>query len=195
MSTISKPQKYLNILVAGRRLFWKHGFRRVTVEEICKEAGVSKMTFYRFFPNKLELAKTVIDKVFADSLNGFRSIMESPMTSEEKLRAMILMKVEGAHDISPEFLADFYNNSDIGLTTFLAERSREVWLEMRNDFSVAQQKGVFRKDLNLDFFFLFSQKAMEIAKDEAFIRLFPTPEGLVLEITNFFIYGIKNHPE
>lgn len=194
MST-NRPQKYLDAMAAGRRLFWKHGFKRVTVEEICKEAGVSKMTFYRFFPNKLELAKTVIDKVFADSLNEFRSIMESPAAPDEKLRAMIMMKVEGVHDISPEFMQDFYNNSDIGLTTFLVEKSAAVWLEMRNDFSMAQEKGIFRKDLNLDFFFLFSQKAMEIAKDEAFIRLFPTPEALILELTNFFIYGIKSHAE
>jgi AcrR family transcriptional regulator len=46
-------QKYLKILAAGRDLFWKHGFKRVTIEEVCREAGASKMTFYKFFENKI----------------------------------------------------------------------------------------------------------------------------------------------
>ena len=47
------------IVRTGNLLFSKHGLRRVTVEEICREAGVSKMTFYKYFPNKLELFKHI----------------------------------------------------------------------------------------------------------------------------------------
>ncbi len=43
MSVKSNPKREL-ILSTGKDLFWKFGFRRVTIEEICKEAGISKMT-------------------------------------------------------------------------------------------------------------------------------------------------------
>ena len=50
-----------NILVKqARELFWKHGIKRITVEEICSEAGISKMTFYRNFKNKVEIAERVV---------------------------------------------------------------------------------------------------------------------------------------
>ncbi|WP_372931944.1 TetR/AcrR family transcriptional regulator, partial [Mariniphaga sediminis] len=59
MKENKKSKKYLEIMKTARELFWKHGFRRVTIQEICEKAGVSKMTFYKHFPNKIDLAKTV----------------------------------------------------------------------------------------------------------------------------------------
>jgi len=51
MKTTSNPKRE-QILTTGKELFWKFGFKRVTIEEICKEAGVSKMTYYKFFTTK-----------------------------------------------------------------------------------------------------------------------------------------------
>lgn len=54
MADQSQNIKQQFILSAGKELFWKHGVKRVTVEEICVQASVSKMTFYKFFMNKRE---------------------------------------------------------------------------------------------------------------------------------------------
>jgi len=59
--------KYQAIFKTGKVLFWKHGIKRVTIEEICTEADVSKMTFYKFFPNKIELAKKLIQQILGKS--------------------------------------------------------------------------------------------------------------------------------
>jgi AcrR family transcriptional regulator len=32
----------------ARELFWKHGFKKVTIDEICKKANVSRKTYYTF---------------------------------------------------------------------------------------------------------------------------------------------------
>ena len=47
-----KNIKYNQILTKGKELFWKYGIKRVAIEEICKQAHVSKMTFYKYFKNK-----------------------------------------------------------------------------------------------------------------------------------------------
>jgi AcrR family transcriptional regulator len=60
---------------AGRKLFWKYGFRRVSVDEICREAGVSKMTFYRAFEDKQDLAKTIFRKVAEEGVKQFIEIL------------------------------------------------------------------------------------------------------------------------
>ena len=65
---ILKRTKSVNaILKNGKDLFWKYGIRKVTVEDICKEAGVSKMTFYRSFENKYEVAKIILIELANDS--------------------------------------------------------------------------------------------------------------------------------
>ena len=53
MSNMSNPKRE-QILKTGKELFWKFGFKRVTIEEICKEAGISKMTYYKYFTNKMD---------------------------------------------------------------------------------------------------------------------------------------------
>jgi AcrR family transcriptional regulator len=72
MGEQAESTKYEDILNTGKTLFWKHGVRRVTIEEICREADVSKMTFYRFFPNKIELAKTLLKKMADDAMADYQ---------------------------------------------------------------------------------------------------------------------------
>jgi len=54
MNTAYNPKRQ-KILHTGKELFWKFGFKRVTIEELCKEAGISKMTYYKYFTNKMDL--------------------------------------------------------------------------------------------------------------------------------------------
>jgi len=42
----------LDILIASTQLLGKKSFRELYVEEICQKAGVSKVTFFKYFPQK-----------------------------------------------------------------------------------------------------------------------------------------------
>ncbi|NQV51449.1 MAG: helix-turn-helix transcriptional regulator, partial [Candidatus Marinimicrobia bacterium] len=46
-----RPPKEGDILRTAEKLFMQFGYNRVTVEEICREAKVSKVTFYKYFSN------------------------------------------------------------------------------------------------------------------------------------------------
>ena len=102
----SANQNYQNLLTKGRELFWKYGIRRVTVEEICKEAGMSKMTFYKFFPNKIELAKTILTQIMESALEEFQALVMSNMPFHDKVQKIFVMKLKGTMGISAEFLND-----------------------------------------------------------------------------------------
>ena len=41
---------------AAHELFYRYGIKKATVEDICSRANVSKMTFYRNFKDKNEMA-------------------------------------------------------------------------------------------------------------------------------------------
>jgi AcrR family transcriptional regulator len=64
-------QKLREILIAAKELFWKHGFKRVSIEEVCREANVSKMTFYKHFKNKIELIKYLLNFIFDISVKNY----------------------------------------------------------------------------------------------------------------------------
>jgi AcrR family transcriptional regulator len=181
------------LLNTGRRLFWKYGFRRVTVNEICKEADVSKMTFYRCFENKTDLAKTIFDKEVKNGIDKFNEIIKSDISASEKMKNIIQMKMEGTNDISSEFLMDFYRSSDTGLKEYVEEVTRNSWKEIIEGFRYAQQRGWFRKDFKPEFLFHISQKLVPIWTDVEMLKLYNSPQDLILEFANFIAYGISPH--
>lgn len=179
------------ILASARELFWKHGFRRVTVDEICNRSGISKMTFYRYFTNKTELAKAVFFEAANEGYNQFRIIMNEPVSPEEKINRILLMKFEGTHEISIEFLNDFYHGKDKELHEYVISCTNEAWKNVLAELKIARDKGIFRKDLNLEFFFLMSQRIVEMMNDEKIMNLFSNPQEMIMECARMLLYGIS----
>lgn len=54
------------LLEAARTLIWPSSYSCVSVEDICRAAGVNKGSFYHFFPSKLELALTAMEEHFTE---------------------------------------------------------------------------------------------------------------------------------
>jgi AcrR family transcriptional regulator len=185
-----KETKQDLILRIAKELFWKHGFRRVSVQEVCTKAGISKMTFYRFFSNKIELAKSVYDMVTQEGIVQFQKIMDENSSREEKMKRILLLKHEGTKQISPEFLMDFYNGKIPGLKEYAEAKKLESWQVLLSELKVAQKKGLFRKDFNPEILFLVSQKIMELFSDPQIIKLCKNPEDAIMEILNIIMYGV-----
>lgn len=193
MNDYSNNKKYQDILENGKHLFWKHGFRRVSVEEICKESGVSKMTFYKYFSNKLVLARTILDNVIDESMQKFKAIPKEDCSPAEKMEKILRMKLEGTTDISREFLNDLYNNSnpELGLTQYIEEKTKVVWTEVMNIFRTGQEDGWVRKDLKVEFLFTFMMNSLNMLGDGELLKLYNSPQDLIMEVTNLFVYGIS----
>lgn len=190
MESFENNKKYKAILDSSRKLFWKHGVRRVSVEEICREAKTSKMTFYRFFPNKIELAKAVLERFYEESMTTFRKIIREDTPASVKMQKMIRMKMEGSHDISNEFIRDFLINTNLGLTSFFEEMLKDLWAESIREFKLGQEEGWIRKDLNVEFLFYFSRKIIPLMDDKELTKLFKSPHEMVSEMANLIVYGI-----
>lgn len=182
--------KYKALVKTARDLFWRHGFKRVSVQEICRKAEVSKMTFYKFFSNKTELAKQVFSNEIDNSVEKFNRLIDEDISVHEKIEKLILLKAEGTHNISKEFMQDFYMGSEPELKTFVEAKTREAWTGMLDSWKKAQRAGIFRDDLKPEFLIQVSFGLVELMKDEKLAALFSSPQELILEFTKFIAYGI-----
>ncbi|MGM0464438.1 MAG: TetR/AcrR family transcriptional regulator [Bacteroidota bacterium] len=187
---VRKSKKYKDIITVARDLFWKHGFKRVTVEEICVKANVSKMTYYKYFSNKTELAKTIFNKMVEEGEKQFREILNEDSTAAEKIEKMILIKMESTNNISPEFLQDFYTGSEPELKAFVEERTKKTWDLLINDFKKAQEAGIFRKDFKPEFLIKIQNTLIGIFDDESITGMYESRQELIMEFVNLMIYGI-----
>jgi len=190
MGKVKKGKRYIAVVQSARSLFWKYGIKRVTVEEICKEAGVSKMTFYRNFSNKQDLAIEVLRQLSEEGIGKYRAIMGQDIPFAEKVKQSLILKYESAQDISVEFLKDVYQSGDKEILAFLENLRRERMREVMNDFQHAQEQGWIRQDLKLSFILHMLNKMHEHMMDEHLMGMYSDPRALIMDLSTFFFYGI-----
>jgi AcrR family transcriptional regulator len=87
------PPAAERILDAADRLLARFGYRKMTVDDLAKEAGIGKGTVYLSFSSKAEVALACIDRMVARLHARLREIASGPGTPERRLREMLVERV------------------------------------------------------------------------------------------------------
>ena len=185
--------KQEQIFSKGKELFWKYGFKRVTIEEICREAKVSKMTFYKYFSNKSKLAMVILDRVFDESILKIRKLGETHEDAGRTLEKIMRLKFEGSKGIGEEFVKDLYAYPEAELKVYMETKTQEVFTEVIHLYERGKKDGWVRKDLNIPFMIQFTKSSMDLVTKHDFMPHFNNYQDMILEITRLFIYGIAPH--
>lgn len=144
------------ILSAAEELFTRFGARRVTVEDICHTAGVSKMTFYKHFRNKIDLIRKIHDELVERGFAAFDEINSRDIPFPEKIDAMGRWKQQYMSRLHAGFFDEML---DVQHT--MAEYKRRYMTNIAN----AQQAGEVRADVDAEFVWLFVEKAGELLRE------------------------------
>jgi AcrR family transcriptional regulator len=81
------------ILDATDRLLARGGFRQVTMEDIGREAGVSRRTVYMYFPTKQDVGLSSIDRVVEGAQQRLREIAAGGGDPADILRDILIERV------------------------------------------------------------------------------------------------------
>jgi len=187
--TLDNP-KVQQIFHTARSLVMRFGIKKVTVEEICSEAGVSKMTFYKYFRNKTDLALFILDRMIDDSMRRYNEIKERNIPYPEKVRLWIGLKMEQVNDLSQEFMDDIFSMNFPEIKAYYDKMARENIAVILNDFIEAQKRGDLREDVKPEFILYFFNHMFRMVDDRELIKFYKSPGELIGELTNFFFYGI-----
>lgn len=82
------------ILSAAGRVFGQYGFRKTSVGDIIREAGVSRATVYKYFSTKEEMFRAVIQREIRAMLEAVRVAVEGESTTRGRLRTAIVTHME-----------------------------------------------------------------------------------------------------
>lgn len=190
MSDHSQNIKYQHILSSGKELFWKHGIKRVSVEEICAQAKVSKMTFYKFFKNKKALVIAILENTVGVALEDYKELINQDCSFTDKIAQILKMKLEGSKDISQEFILDIYQNQSMGLLPYMEELGKKSLALTMAFLLDSQKKGLIRQDIKVDFILYYFNHMMAMTTDPELLSKYEKPQDLIMESTEFFFYGI-----
>jgi len=184
---MTKKQKIEHV---AKELFLKHGFKKVTVDEICKKAHVSRKTYYTFYENKNALVMYIIDGIASQSLDDFKLIVDGSGSFAEKMREAMELKFEFSKSISMEFIADIFDPAATEIMEYWKNVMQESMVLLLNFLKEGQRTGEMNPDLNITFVLWFYGKMSDILHAPEAISMFGSAEDLVRQVTQVLVYGI-----
>ncbi|MFC2156906.1 TetR/AcrR family transcriptional regulator [Acidobacteriota bacterium] len=187
-NTQSKKQR--QIIDTARELFMSYGVRRISIEEICRTANVSKMTFYKYFKNKTDLVIFILEEIFHKAEERYHNIMAMEIPYSEKAKKIVEMKLELSADMSKEMLKDIWQSEIPEVKALLQKKMDESFKLYLDDFIGAQKNDEIRKDINPQFILYFLNQLPDMVGDERLLKLYASPQAMTGELINFFFYGI-----
>lgn len=106
-----KEQKKDSIRRAALELFQSYGFRKVSVNEIARKAGVSQVTIYNYYGSKDTLVQDVIKWFITGLLDKYLAVMASDQSFSEKLEEIVFDKSQVASQFQGELMVNYIQSN------------------------------------------------------------------------------------
>mgnify|MGYP001553714166 FL=1 len=180
-------------ILAGARLhFFAHGWRSVSMDALAKELGVSKKTFYVYFPTKLALIEAVLasklDEVDADLARIRLEHSGNPVRGLNELMAGWRRHIS---EVRPSFLRDLQRETPELFKRFSARRRQLVNRHFGGMIEEGRAAGAMRGDLPPGFVAeVLLAAADAMGRPEKIEELQLTPRGLFSHLTSVLIEGV-----
>lgn len=143
------------IMDIAREHFARFGYKRTVIDDIVREVGIAKGTFYLYFKSKDQLFFELVRQLHHEMVDLFQELLDRDVSVEERLRLIIEMSFQAFEDypLMARIIAD---DPEFRIVTALMEQP-SVQEEMTRVIRNAQillkagiDNGELREDLDLE---------------------------------------------
>lgn len=136
-----RAERRQNLIEAAWRCATRTGFRELTVDEICDEAGTSKGTFYGYFSSKQDMQLALLEED-ADALDQAMARMDSRLRGIERIRSFARAALRQSADpsrvqVRADLWADMLHEPDVRDRFASTMRARRTLLRTWIDEAVS----------------------------------------------------------
>ncbi|MEN6440604.1 MAG: TetR/AcrR family transcriptional regulator [Syntrophobacter sp.] len=191
-TTYSKKIKYRKRIVSGaRRLFFSHGLRAVTMDELATELRVSKKTLYANFPNKVALVEAALFEKFQEievELEAITPPSEADLTAS--LQLLLTCFQRHMAEIHPPFLRDIQRKEPGMFEVVETRRCALIQRYLGRFFFEGRRVGVIRNDIPTEIIMEILLRTTDIITNPPKkTELRKTPQSLLLSVIRVLLEG------
>ncbi len=192
MKTTDKQQeKRDKIILAAKSLFTRtHDVKRVSIEAIAAEAGVSPTTIYNHFGDRETLIFEIIKDLTSQNLERNRALIRSDLPFPQKLAGIISGKMAIAEKMNSEIIEKLISQ-DKKIVPFVDEifeqKIKPLWKEMLAD---GKKQGYIEPAINDDALLAYLdiiQTGLRAKPD--FMKQFPSNLDFIEQLARLFYFG------
>jgi len=151
MAVKGKNQTKKKIVSAAWKLFYEQGYDDTTVDDIIRESGTSKGSFYHYFEGKDALLST-LSLLFDEKYEELMETMAEEMNSFDKLLLLNMELFTMIENTVPlDLLARMYSTQLITRgDKHLLDRNRTYYKVLRKITLEGQERGELRSDMSVN---------------------------------------------
>jgi AcrR family transcriptional regulator len=101
------PDVHQAILDAAKDLMERYGYKKMTIDDIAREAGIGKATIYGYFARKQDVALAVVDSYHRSLQDKWREIASKGGPAPDTIRRLIVGRVLFAFDVTSRYRDSF----------------------------------------------------------------------------------------
>lgn len=185
--------KKLEILERSSAVFMKYGIKSVTMDDLCRELGVSKKTIYKYFEDKTELVVSIIQlKIEMDKQICVIST-ESAENAIESLVSISKVVIEHLANVNPSVFMDLRKHYPAAMKIMHDHKWEFVLENIKENIIRGKKENLYRDNLNPEIISRFYVSTLDAIMDG---EVYPWPEfktdELLTEILRFQIRGLAN---
>ena len=142
------PAVRQRIVAAARQYFFTHGFRRVTMDDIAEELGISKKTLYTCFTSKLSLLTAVLDNKLDEVEAGCEKAVEGCNTDfRNSLQSLLQFIRSQTQEIQPPMIRDMQRELPEVFQRVERRRSEIIGKNFGKLFAEGRKTGILRSEI------------------------------------------------
>lgn len=185
------------ILKTSLELFFKFGIKRVTMDDIARELGMSKKTIYQFYKEKDDLVSQLCKIELDKQLKEFGTLQDEAIDPlheilliSEKLRVML-------QPITPVFFLDLQKFYPKAYEQFRSFREYCTSKLIVKNIKVGVEMGLYRKDINIPFAAEYRMAQIDMLMFGNYFSFenvsFSKAHELILDMFVYSICSVKGH--
>lgn len=186
-------EKLNQILKASFELFAKYGIRSVSMDDICKDMGISKKTLYQFVSSKEDLLGKMLDTERKGQLRVMRSIEKENHNAIDSLLEVSKVLSQKLAKISPNMAFDLFKYYPEIFKKHSQTKRKLLTARIVSNLNSGIKDGLYRKDLDVDLISqLYIKKIEDILDPEFWLKEQYSFEKIFVTMFENHIRGISN---
>lgn len=182
--------KQRKLIETAAQLFFKHGFKRVTVEEICTTAKVSKVTFYRYFSSKDEMIKYITRLLTDNFALEFEQIIDRDSSIKSKFDDIAILKQEFAANLGAELRYSIFKSPAV--KEYMQDMDQRLMQKFEQLMHKEQAQGNINPKVDIEKAMAFISRLNQLLSDDNFAGIYHDLNEMIVEVNELLVMGLKS---
>lgn len=189
--TVTSTSPQLRIIEGAQELFFRHGLKSITMDDVANHVGMSKKTIYQSYEDKEKLIFEITNRLITHQLGIMRGIREQSKDAIEEMLVSMHSMSKMMNCISPTVFYDMQRFYPSAWKNFQEFKNKHITGYIEENLRSGMDMGLYRENLDTRIMARLRLQEIEIGfNPEVFpMDRFNIPD-VQLAMMDHFLHGI-----